>query len=310
MVITGVATMASTGRRSDRFRDRVVFPIIHHGEVLGFIGRRHPDLSDIDRAGPKYLNTGETPVFHKGAQLYGVLQGQLSAGAIPVIVEGPMDAIAVTLASRGRYIGVAPLGTSLTEEQAAQLARTGMQPIVATDADPAGRIATERDYWMLSCYRLDPPYAPLPDGTDPADLLALKGPTALTEALAAAQPLAERLLEERLNNLPPAQAILEAARVVAARPSRHWDQDSSAISYRLGIPMPQVRHTLLTLVKDWNTDPRRAAQQPLQTIGDVKHRISTAVDRPAEQRWISTAREAEVRALPPNRARSTRIPTR
>jgi hypothetical protein len=107
MIITGVATMASTGRLIDRFRDRVVFPIIHDGEVLGFIGRRHPDLSDLDRAEPKYLNTGETPLFHKGAQLYGVVQDKLSAGAIPVIVEGPMDAIAVTLASRGRYLGVA-----------------------------------------------------------------------------------------------------------------------------------------------------------------------------------------------------------
>jgi hypothetical protein len=74
----------------------------------------------------------------------------------------------------------------------------------------------ERDYWMLSCYRLDALYTRLPEGTDPADLLALRGSTALTEALAAAQPLAERLLDERLANLPPAQALIEAARVVAA----------------------------------------------------------------------------------------------
>src|SRR5215217_7525208 len=273
MIITGVATLASTGRLIDRFRNRVVFPIIHHGAVLGFIGRRHPDLSDIDRAGPKYLNTGETPLFHKGAQLYGLLQDELSAGAVPVIVEGPMDAIAVTLAGRGRYLGVAPLGTSLTEEQAAQLAHLAVHPVVATDADLAGRIAAERDYWMLSCYRLDPRYAQLPEGTDPADLLALRGSTALTEALAAAQPLADRLLDERLANLPPAQALLETARVVAARPSRHWEQGSSAISLHLGVPIAQVHHTLLTLVKDWNTDPRRAAQQPLQTISHVKHPI-------------------------------------
>ena len=179
--------------------------------MLGFIGRRHPDISDLDRAAPKYLNTGETPLYHKGAQLYGVLQHRLCAGAVPVIVEGPMDAVAVTLASRGRYLGVAPLGTSLTDEQAAQLARTGMHPVVATDADLAGRIAAERDYWLLSCYRLDPLHTPLPEGADPADLLALKGPTALAEALAAAQPLAERLLDERLNNLPPVPALLEAA---------------------------------------------------------------------------------------------------
>jgi DNA primase len=289
---------------------REIFPIIHSGEVLGFIGRRHPDLSDIDRAGPKYLNTGETPLFHKGAQLFGVVEDKLSDGAIPVIVEGPMDAIAVTLAGRGRYVGVAPLGTSLTDEQAAQLAHIAMHPVVATDADPPGRIAAERDFWMLSCYRLDPHHAPLPEGTDPADLLALRGPTALTEVLAAAQPLAERLLDERLASLPPAEALLEAARVVAARPARHWEQGSSAISTRLGVSMAQVRHTLLTLIKDWNTDPRRATQQPLQTIGKVKHPISTAGESPAQQRRTPLARDANTRALPSDRARSTPIPTR
>jgi DNA primase len=251
--------------------------------VIGFIGRRHPDLSDIDRAGPKYLNTAETPLFHKGAQLYGVLQDQLSVNAIPVLVEGPMDAIAVTLAGRGRYIGVATLGTSLTEEQAAQLARLFVHPIVATDADRAGRIAAQRDYWILSC-RLDPLHAPLPESTDPADLLALKGPAAFRRVLAAAQPLAQRLLEERLVNLPPAQALLEAARVIAARPSMQWDQGSRAISTRLGVPMPQVRHTLLTLVREWNTDPRRAAQRAQQSIDKVKHPISTAGESPAQQR--------------------------
>jgi DNA primase len=58
----------------------------------------------------------KTPLFHKSAQLYGVLPDQLSAGATSVIVEDPIDAIAVTLANRGRYIGVAALGTYLTEE--------------------------------------------------------------------------------------------------------------------------------------------------------------------------------------------------
>jgi DNA primase catalytic core len=309
MIITGVATRASTGRLIDRFRDRVVFPIIQNGEVLGFIGRRHPDLSDIGRAGPKYLNTGVTPLFHKGAQLYGLVQDKLPAGAIPVIVEGPMDAIAVTVASRGRYIGVAPLGTSLTDEQAAQLARISGHPVVATDADPAGRIAAERDYWMLSRHRLDPLHTRLPDGTDPADLLALKGPTALTQALAAAQPLAERLLQERVANLPSAEALREAAWVIAARPARHWDQDSSAISTRLGVPMAQVRHTLLTFVKQWNSDPRQAAQQPLKAIGEVKHRISSTVKSPGEQPKTPFARSVRQRPAP-NRAGSKPAPTR
>jgi DNA primase catalytic core len=307
MLLTGVAAIASTGRLIDRFRDRVVFPIIHNGRILGFVGRRRPELTDIDRAGPKYLNTGDTPRFHKGAQLFGLLDDQLSSGAIPVIVEGPMDAIAVTLATRGRYIGVAPLGTSLTEEQALQLARVGAQPIVATDADLAGRIAAERDFWMLSCYRLDPFYAQLPDGTDPAELLAIAGPTALTDALTAAQPLAERLIGERLANLPPAEALREATRVVAARPSRRWDQDNSAISARLAVPMAQLRYSLLTLVNQWNTDPRQAAQQPLQAIGQAKRRIAAAIEGPAGQPTIAPGSRLDQRLHPhPQSTGSTR----
>jgi DNA primase len=206
-----------------------------------------------------------------------------------------MDAIAVTLAGRGRYLGVAPLGTSLTDEQARQLARIGAQPIVATDADLAGRIAAERDFWMLSCYRLDPLHARLPAGTDPVDLLALGGPRALTEALTASQPLAERLIDERLKNLAPADALLEATRVVAARPSRRWNQGSSTISARLGVPTAQVRNSLLTLVNQWNTDPRRAAQQPLQAIGEVKRRIAAAIDDPAGQPRTGPARGLDQR---------------
>ena len=63
MLAAGLATTASTGRLIDRFRDRAVFPITHAGQVLGFVGRRHPDLTDDDHAGPKYLNTAQTTLF-------------------------------------------------------------------------------------------------------------------------------------------------------------------------------------------------------------------------------------------------------
>jgi DNA primase len=102
-----------------------------------------------------------------------------------------MDAIAVTFAGGGHYIGVAPRGTSLTDEQAGQLARIGRTPIVATDTDIAGRVAAERDFWMLTPHRLDPRYAQLPEGSDPADLL-VRGPAALVAALDRALPLGER----------------------------------------------------------------------------------------------------------------------
>src|SRR3546814_1502020 len=105
MVATGVATEASTGRLIDRFRDRVVFLVIHQSEVLGFVGRRRPDLTDADKGGPKYLNTADTPLFHKGAQLFGVVDELLAEGAVPLIVVGPMDAVAVTIARAGLYVG-------------------------------------------------------------------------------------------------------------------------------------------------------------------------------------------------------------
>jgi DNA primase catalytic core len=297
MTAAGVATVASTGRLIDRFRDRVMFPVIHNGEILGFVGRRHPDLSDAGRGGPKYLNTADTPLFHKGAQLFGANQVDIAAGGIPVIVEGPMDAIAVTLAGGGRYIGVAPLGTSLTDEQASQLAAIGKNPIVATDADIAGQVAAERDFWILTPHRLDPRYALLPEGSDPADLLALNGPAALTTVLNQAQPLGERLIEERLASLPPEQARLEAARVVAARPPACWDHGSNTISSRLNLPLPAVRPTLLAHVTEWNSDPQRAATNPLHSVNDVKRRLAEAAAIGPEQRWAALAGQLDQRLL-------------
>jgi DNA primase catalytic core len=297
MTAAGVATVASTGRLIDRFRDRIVFPIIHSGEILGLVGRRHPDLTDTDRGGPKYLNTADTPLFHKGAQLFGAVEEHLTACGVPVIVEGPMDAIAVTLAGGGRYIGVAPLGTSLTDEQASQLARIGKNPIVAADADTAGRVAAERDFWILTAYRLDPRFARLPEDSDPADLLALHGPAALTTVLALARPFGERLVEERLTSLPPEQARLEAARVVAARPPECWDQGSNTISSRLNLPLPAVRQTLLAEVKDWNSDPRRAATKQLQGVNDIKKRLAEVAPIRPEQRWAALAGQLDQRLL-------------
>jgi DNA primase catalytic core len=297
MLATGVATTASTGRLIDRFRDRVVFPIVHDGEVLGFVGRRHPDLTDADKGGPKYLNTADTPLFHKGAQLFGAVEPHLAAGGVPVIVEGPMDAIAVTIATAGSHVGVAPLGASLTNEQAAQLGQLGADPIVATDADLPGQVAAERDFWMLTPYGLDPGYAQFPERLDPADMLALRGPSPLCEALVRARPLADVLVEERLTNLPTAQALPEAAQIVAARPSARWADNADRISSRLQASMATVRRDLHTAVTEWNRDPRVAAQKPLQNIIEVRGRLAAASTRPPHERWAPLATELDPRLI-------------
>ncbi|MEZ0580186.1 MobF family relaxase [Nocardioides sp. MH1] len=301
MVATGVATEASTGRLIDRFRDRVMFPVIHQGEVLGFVGRRRPDLTDADKGGPKYLNTADTPLFHKGAQLFGVVDELLAEGAVPVIVEGPMDAVAVTIASHGLYLGVAPLGTSLTDEQAAQLAAVGRDPIVATDADLAGQVAAERDFWMLTPHGLDPGFARFPDGLDPADLLAQRGPAALTAAVASGQPafrsLGDQLLTERLDNLAPEQAHLAAMRVISARPSRAWEPGVNQVRARLQFSQLQARRDLRDAIKTWDADPRKAALAELHKSSEVRARLSAAAEKTPAERWATLARELDPRLL-------------
>ncbi|MDO3397283.1 MobF family relaxase [Nocardioides sp. SOB44] len=301
MLATGVATEAITGRLIDRFRDRVMLPVIHQGEVLGFVGRRRPDLTDDDKAGPKYLNTADTPLFHKGAQLFGVVDELLAEGAVPVIVEGPMDAVAVTIASAGLYLGVAPLGTSLTDEQAAQLAAVGRDPIVATDADLAGQIAAERDFWMLTPHGLDPGFARFPDGLDPADLLAQRGPAALTAAVASGQPafrsLGDQLLTERLDNLGAEQARVAAMRVISSRPSRAWEPGVNQVRARLQLSQLQAGRDLRDAVKTWDADPRRAALAELHKSSEVRARLSAAAEKTPVERWAPLARELDPRLL-------------
>ncbi|GGO85326.1 hypothetical protein GCM10011584_05040 [Nocardioides phosphati] len=301
MVATGVATEASTGRLIDRFRDRVMFPVIHQGEVLGFVGRRRPDLTDTDKGGPKYLNTADTPLFHKGAQLFGVVDELLAEGAVPVIVEGPMDAVAVTIASAGLYVGVAPLGTSLTDEQAAQLAAVGRDPIVATDADLAGQVAAERDFWMLTPHGMDPGFARFPDGLDPADLLAQRGPAALTAAVASGQPafrsLGDQLLNERLDNLAPEQAQMAAMRVISARPSSAWEPGVNQVRARLQLSQLQARRDLRDAVKTWDADPRKAALAELHKSSEVRARFAAAAEKTPAERWAPLARELDPRLL-------------
>ncbi|MDO9494924.1 MAG: toprim domain-containing protein, partial [Nocardioides sp.] len=301
MLTTGVATEASTGRLIDRFRDRVMFPVIHQGEVLGFVGRRRPDHTDADRAGPKYLNTADTPLFHKGAQLFGVVDELLAEGAVPVIVEGPMDAVAVTIASAGLYLGVAPLGTTLTDEQAAQLAAVGRDPIVATDADLAGQVAAERDFWMLTPHGMDPGYARFPDGLDPADLLPQRGPAALTAAIASGQPafraLGDQLLTERLDNLGGEPARAAAMRVISARPSRAWEPGVNQVRARLQLSQLQATRDLRDAVKTWDADPRRAALAELHNSSEVRARLSAAADKTPAERWAPLARDVDARLL-------------
>lgn len=297
MEVAGVATRARTGSLIDRFRDRAVFPIEHGGDILGFVGRRHPDVGDEDRQGPKYLNTSDTPLFHKGAQLFVAAPTLLQQGATPVLVEGPMDAIAVTLAGKGRYVGVAPLGTSLTQEQARQLAGTEITPVVATDADLAGRVAAERAFWMLAQHNLDPWTLALPEGADPADVLHEGGADALSSLLDERHALGSTLLEERLSNLEPAAALPAAAQVLAASDPAVWEHGMTRIGDRLQLSEEASRRAFSTEVSRWDHDPAEQAQHRLDEAQQVKARMQRTADIPPSERWASLADSIDPRLV-------------
>ena len=135
----GLARSSSRGTLIDHFRDRLMLPAHdQHGMPAGFIGRTRPGSGP---ATPKYLNTPETALYDKSTLLFGLDQARtyLAQGACPVIVEGPLDAIAVSLASPEHYAGIAPCGTALTARQATLLSRAGDLPrtgvLVAFDDD-------------------------------------------------------------------------------------------------------------------------------------------------------------------------------
>ena len=149
----GLARSSSRGTLIDHFRDRLMLPVHdQHGMPAGFIGRARPGSGP---ATPKYLNSPETALYDKSTLLFGLDQARtyLAQGASPVIVEGPLDAIAVSLASPEHYAGIAPCGTALTARQATLLSRAGDLPrtgvLVAFDDDTAGQKAAVRAYHLL-----------------------------------------------------------------------------------------------------------------------------------------------------------------
>jgi len=176
----------------DRFRDRVMFPISDwRGRVIAFGGRA------LDKDAPaKYLNSPETPLFHKGSTLYNGATARQAAhqGARVIAVEGYVDVIAMVGA--GFPATVAPLGTALTEEQLALLWRMTDEPMLCFDGDSAGRRAAYRAV-DLALPQLRPGksllFAMLPQGQDPDDLVRSGGREAVDEVLEAARPLAEML---------------------------------------------------------------------------------------------------------------------
>ncbi|MCF5803337.1 MULTISPECIES: DNA primase [Pseudomonas syringae group] len=193
---------AETGKRYDRFRDRVMFPIRDsRGRVIAFGGRVLGD----DK--PKYLNSPETPVFHKGQELYGLFEARKFNRNLDeiIVVEGYMDVIA--LAQQGLRNAVATLGTATSEEHLKRLFRVVPNVLFCFDGDQAGRNAAWRALEATLSNLQDGRRARflfLPEGEDPDTLVRSEGTDAFKARINQhAQPLADYFFEQLTKESDP-----------------------------------------------------------------------------------------------------------
>ncbi|MDU6925127.1 DNA primase [Franconibacter helveticus] len=196
LIDAGMLVTNDQGRSYDRFRERVMFPIRDkRGRVIGFGGRVLGD------ALPKYLNSPETEIFHKGRQLYGLYEAQQSDPnpSRLLVVEGYMDVVA--LGQYGINYAVASLGTSTTAEHIQMLFRVTNTVICCYDGDRAGRSAAWRALETALPYMTDGRqlrFMFLPDGEDPDTLVRKEGKAAFEQRMEQAQPLSTFLFNTLL----------------------------------------------------------------------------------------------------------------
>jgi DNA primase len=276
----------------DRFRDRIMFPIQDwRGRVIAFGGRA------LDKeVSAKYLNSPETPLFHKGSTLYNIGAARKAAheGAPVIAVEGYVDVIAMVTA--GHEATVAPLGTALTTDQLALMWRLNDEPTLCFDGDDAGRRAAYRAA-DLALPLLKPGkslrFAALPDGQDPDDLARSGGREAIADVLAAARPLADivwtRESEAGPFDTPERRAALEAhlgavtAAIADETVRRYYRQDFGG----------RLRQ-LFTPADGWAV--RRREYEPRGRRGDPRGRMAPqgsaqkfGRDHPRDQPYVAAS---------------------
>ena len=273
----GLVSTGDKGKTYDRFRDRIMFPIIDsRGRVAGFGGRI------LEGDGPKYLNSPETPVFHKGEILYGLHDVRRShAGKQQIlVVEGYMDVVA--LAQSGIRNAVATLGTATTERHLELLFRTAPKVVFCFDGDRAGRDAA----WKALQTALpsmktgrEARFLFLPEGEDPDTLVRSKGADAF-RALVEKAPTLSRFLFEHLSaevdtsTLDGRARLADMARPLIERipPGSLHDLMTQELSHLTGLEVKQEKRS-----------PPPSAQSPkISNRGTpVRHAIRLLLEQPA-----------------------------
>jgi DNA primase len=305
----GLVIPGDAGKRYDRFRDRIMFPIHDaRGQVIGFGGRV---LGDGE---PKYLNSPETPLFSKGRELYGLYlaRGAIREAGTVVVVEGYMDVVA--LAQHGVQYAVATLGTSTTPTHVHKLFRQSDRVVFCFDGDDAGRKAAWRALENALPALADGKNAAflfLPDGEDPDDFVRKRGKEAFKALLDRALPASEFLLAELSTQHPPTTVEGRAALVNAARP--YLAQITAPVLGALlrrqlailsGLPETELRE----LIRQGSRTAGGRSAEPIRN-DDAGWRRNSRQPKVHERRAPSLIRELiQALLLQPDLARSQPVP--
>jgi DNA primase len=257
------ADLARTSRNNtliDRFRGRLMFPVFDlRGDAVGFGARI------LEGDGPKYLNSSESAIYHKSRLLYGLnwAKSDIVRQDTSVVVEGYTDVIAMHIADMP--VAVATCGTALVEGHLDLLRRFSERVVLAFDADEAGAGAALRGFERSVPGDLDMRVALLPDGKDPADVLAQNGAEALKAAVDASIPLLRFRIETELSKFdlsePEARtrAVRAAAAVIALHPdpvARH--EYAVMVSRDTGVEL----HLIEQAMRASTQRPKRTDQEP------------------------------------------------
>lgn len=232
------------GRPYDRFRKRIMFPLSDmRGRVLGFGARALGDAAEGERRGPKYLNTSDNEIYHKGAHLYGAHLARAHAarqGSV-ILCEGYTDVIALHQAGMPAAVGL--MGTALTESQVAELGRMASLVLLALDADTAGQEAMLKAQKLAAARKLELRVVQMPGGMDPAELIQREGAEAMRQAVEASVPFVRfrvlRVLESGDDSSPEGRdRIIDALRPIFATipPSALRLDLARTVSGRLALP--------------------------------------------------------------------------
>ncbi len=287
----GLTLTRDDGSPYDRFRDRVIFPIRdRRGRVIGFGGRVLGD----DK--PKYLNSPESPVFHKGQELYGLFEARKSERSLErlLVVEGYMDVVA--LAQYGIGYAVATLGTATTHEHLERLFRVVPEVVFCFDGDRAGREAAWRALENTLPVLQDGRQARflfLPDGEDPDTLIRKEGREAFENRVRAATPLSEYLFEHLAGQVDMGSLDGRARLVELTRPRLrqiHEGVFRHLLVKRLGelthMDPQQLQAMLRGDAPPATSQPSGTATRPRSGSGDsgpspVRHAITLLIHNPA-----------------------------